>query len=312
MTTLSEHLRGPRALGPLASVIEAIGQAGISIGGKIRRARIEEVIGELASVNVQGEVQQKLDVLSDETVLACLRDSESAGVYASEEQENPIVIRPRAEGGEYCVLSDPLDGSSNIDVAAGVGTIFSVLPNASDGADSVLQPGSEQVAAGYILYGSSILMVLATPGGVDMYVLDPESDQYVLVEENLKLPKQKKIYSLNEAYLNDFSDGLRDYLAFAHESGYSLRYIGSMVADVHRTLLKGGVFIYPATGKAPEGKLRLMYEANPMGYVMERAGGSSSSGDGRTLDVMPKALHQRTPVILGSTAEVEHVTRRLR
>ena len=292
-------------------MIEAVGQAGIAIGSKIRRARIEEIIGELASVNVQGEVQQKLDVLSDEIMLACLQECAAAGVYASEEQENPIWIRSRGEGGEYCILSDPLDGSSNIDVAAGVGTIFSVLPNASDGADSVLQAGNEQVAAGYVLYGSSILMVLATASGVDMYVLDPETDEYVLVKEQITLPTEKKIYSLNEAYANDFSDGLRKYLDFVHGNGYSLRYIGSMVADVHRTLLKGGVFIYPATGKAPEGKLRQMYEANPMGFVMEQAGGSSSSGAARTLDAVPKALHQRTPVILGSTTEVELVTRYL-
>lgn len=311
MTSLSEHLSGARALGSLAGVIEAIAQAGRLIGAKIRRARIEEILGEAGTINVQGEVQQKLDIVSDEIVLSCLKSCPGAGVYASEEQERASVIRSRADGGEYCILSDPLDGSSNIDVAAGVGTIFSVLPNASDGEGSVLQPGSEQVAAGYILFGSSILMVLATAAGVDMYVLDPKTDEYVLVKEGVTLPAEKKIYSLNEAYWDDFDDGLKQYLGFAHANGYSLRYIGSMVADVHRTLLKGGVFIYPATAKAPAGKLRLMYEANPMAMVMEKAGGLSTTGTTRTLDVQPTALHQRTPVILGSKGEVERVLEHL-
>ena len=158
---------------------------------------------------------------------------------------------------------------------------------------------------------NAIIVVLATAAGVDMYVLDPKTDEYVLVKEGITLPAEKKIYSLNEAYRNDFSDGLKQYLGFAHANGYSLRYIGSMVADVHRTLLKGGVFIYPPTAKAPEGKLRLMYEANPMAMVMEKAGGSSTTGATRTLDISPTALHQRTPVILGSTGEVDRVLEHL-
>ena len=315
LTTLSNHLRVDRQLGPLADVIEAISLATKSIAAKIRRARIDAVIGSVGSVNVQGEVQEKLDLISDELVLHCMRHCPPVAVYGSEEQENPVVLRRRSEGGQFAVLSDPLDGSSNIDVAVSVGTIFSVLPNNQDDAttaDAVLQPGRNQVASGYVLYGSSVLLVLATSVGVDLYVLDPSLGEFVLVKAGVTMPAQKKIYSINEAYWNDFSDGLRDYLEFAHASGYGARYIGSMVADVHRTLLKGGVFIYPATDKSPEGKLRLMYEGNPMAYVMEQAGGAGSAGAGRILDVQPETLHQRTPVICGSSAEVEQVTSRLK
>jgi len=312
--TLAAHLQGPRDLGPLASVVEAIADASRRIAARIRRARIDDVIGEVGRVNVQGEVQQKLDVLSDEAVLAALRACPAVAVYASEEQEAPVVLRPRSAGGRFAVLADPLDGSSNIDVAVSVGTIFSILPNEMDDdgtPDAVLQPGRRQVAAGYVLYGSSVVMVLASPGSVDMYVLDPDTDEFVLVATRLQMPPERKIYAINEAYTDDFDAGLRDYLAHAHAAGYGLRYIGSMVADVHRTLLKGGVFIYPATKTAPDGKLRLMYEANPMAYVMEQAGGAGETGAGAILDVVPTALHERTPVIVGSRHEVEQVTRRI-
>jgi fructose-1,6-bisphosphatase I len=230
---------------------------------------------------VQGEVQQKLDVLSDALLLECLRACPSCAVYASEEQEKPVVLRTRSAGGEYVVLADPLDGSSNIDVAVSVGTIFSVLRNtAADAAtaDSVLQKGDAQVAAGYVLYGTSVLLVLATSRGTDMYAFDPGIGEFVIVKQKMTMPAESKTYSINEAYVNDFSDGLRKYLEYAHAAGYGARYIGSMVADVHRTLLKGGVFIYPGTKKAPKGKLRLMYECNPMAYVLEQAGGAGSTG----------------------------------
>ena len=314
LTTLSNHLRVDRQLGPLADVIEAIALATKSIAAKIRRARIDAVIGTVGSVNVQGEVQEKLDLISDELVLHCMRHCPPVAVYGSEEQEHPVVLRRRSEGGQFAVLSDPLDGSSNIDVAVSVGTIFSVLPNNQEDAttaNAVLQPGRNQVASGYVLYGSSVLLVLATASGVDLYVLDPSLGEFVLVKAGVTMPTEKKIYSINEAYWNDFSDGLRDYLEFAHAAGYGARYIGSMVADVHRTLLKGGVFIYPATDKSPKGKLRLMYEGNPMAYVMEQAGGAGSAGAGRIMDVEPEALHERTPVICGSSGEVEQVTSRL-
>lgn len=313
LMTLSKHLAGRGIDTGLASVLEAIALGCKAIGHRVRRARIEDVIGEAGGENVFGEIQQKLDVLSDELLLQCLRDTPAAGVYASEEQEGPIVLRPASAGGRFVVLADPLDGSSNIDVAVSVGTIFSVLPNDrpdAESAEAVLQPGRNQLAAGYVVYGSSMVLVLATSAGVDMYTLDPVLGDFVLVKSAIEIPNKMKIYSINEAYLNDFDEGLKSYLEYAHGAGYGARYIGSMVADVHRTLLKGGVFIYPATAKAPKGKLRLMYEGNPMGFVIERAGGAASTGAAPLLDTLPTDVHQRTPIVMGSRTEVEHVISR--
>jgi fructose-1,6-bisphosphatase I len=319
LITLRTHLRARKDEGSLVhaelvGVIDAIALAAKSIAHKVRRARIDDVLGDAGDVNFHGERQQKLDVLSDELLLHCLRDRPEVALFASEERDEPVVVRPRSDGGRFCVLVDPLDGSSNIDVAVSVGTIFGVLPNESADeatAAAALQAGTRQVAAGYVLYGSSAVMVLTLGAGVDMYVLDPLLGDFLLVQEGLRIPEAKKIYSINEAYVNDFEPGMRDYLEYTHASGYTSRYIGSMVADVHRTLLKGGVFLYPATRKAPEGKLRLLYEANPMALLVEQAGGAAAAGAGRILEVVPEDLHQRTPVILGSPAEVEQVTRRL-
>jgi fructose-1,6-bisphosphatase I len=315
LLTLGRHLRTQKDLGALVDVIEAIALAGKAIAHRVRRARIDDVIGEAGAVNVQGEAQQKLDVLSDQLLLECLRACPAVAVYASEEQDGAIVLRTRAEGAGYCVLADPLDGSSNIDVAVSVGTIFSVQRHDRPDAEieqSAVQAGRKQVAAGYILYGSSVVLVLSTGRGVSMYVQDPLLGDFVLVKDGIKVPPTNKTYSLNEAYVNDFEDGLKAYLDWAHGAGYGARYIGSMVADVHRTLLKGGVFLYPGTKKAPEGKLRLLYEASPMAFVMEQAGAAASTGRGPLLDVAPTRLHQRVPVVLGSSGEVEHVLRHLR
>jgi fructose-1,6-bisphosphatase I len=315
LLTLGRHLRAQKDLGPLVDVIEAIALAGKAIAHRVRRARIDDVIGEAGAVNVQGEAQQKLDVLSDQLLLECLRACPAVAVYASEEQDGALVLRTRAEGAAYCVLADPLDGSSNIDVAVSVGTIFSVQRHERPDEEieqSAVQPGRNQAAAGYLLYGSSVVLVLSTGRGVSMYVQDPLLGDFVLVKEALRVPPASKTYSLNEAYVNDFEDGLKAYLDWAHGAGYGARYIGSMVADVHRTLLKGGVFLYPGSRKAPEGKLRLLYEASPMAFLMEQAGGAASTGKGPLLDVAPTKLHQRTPVVLGSSGEVEHVLRHLR
>jgi fructose-1,6-bisphosphatase I len=312
LTTLGSHLRAQKEIGALADVIEAIALAGKAIAHRIQRARVDDVIGELGAVNVQGETQQKLDVLSDELLMQSLRACPAVALYASEEQDGAIVLGTRAAGAEYCVLADPLDGSSNIDVAVSVGTIFSVQRHAGADAEveaAALLPGRRQAAAGYILYGSSVVLVLSVGRGVSMYVLDPLLGDFVLVEDAVRVPAARKIYSINEAYVNDFDAGLTRYLEWAHGAGYGARYIGSMVADVHRTLLKGGVFIYPATKKSPEGKLRLLYEGNPMAFVIEQAGGLGSTGDDALLDVEPRELHQRTPVVLGSAEEVEHVLR---
>jgi fructose-1,6-bisphosphatase I len=317
LLTLHAHLSLRKAgtqtgPGDLPGVLGAVALASKAIARKIRRARIDDVIGVAGgAANVHGETQQKLDVLADRILLECLRSRPDVAAYASEEQGDPVVLRTLSEGGVFTVLADPLDGSSNIDVAVNVGTIFSVLRNEEDDEDtarSALQPGTRQVAAGYVLYGTSTLMVLTTGQGVDLYALDVELGDFVLVAENLRIGEERT-YSINEAYWNDFSDETRAFLTFAHESGYGSRYIGSMVADVHRTLLRGGVFLYPPTRKAPDGKLRLMYEGNPMAMLVEQAGGVAAAGTRRLLEIEPGKLHERTSVLLGSPAAMEHVTR---
>ncbi len=314
LTTLQDHLAGKPGLrsarGDLAGVIGSIALAGKSIAHKVRRARVEDVLGKAGDVNVQGEEQEKLDLISNQLLYHCLSQRGDVALIASEEEDQPSVLRSRSDGGEFCVLFDPLDGSSNIDVAVGVGTIFSVLRNRTSDentANAALQAGSAQVASGYILYGSSVLMVLTFGAGVDMYVLDPSLGDFVLVETNLRMPEAKKIYSVNEAYRNSFSKGYNEYLEFAHANGYAARYVGSMVADVHRTLIKGGVFLYPPTQKDPSGKLRLLYEANPIAFVVEQAGGLASTGSKRLLELEPRQIHERTPVLVGSRREVEQV-----
>lgn len=315
LSTLSEWLRGQADEdGPLlAEVVYTIALASKSIAHKIRRARIEDILGEAGGDNVHGEAQQKLDVLANDLLLDLLGRCPHVGVCGSEEEDEAVVARSAAEGGRYCVLFDPLDGSSNIDVAVSVGTIFSILPNDTGhaGTEAVLQPGHRQRAAGYVVYGSSVLMALTLGDGVALFVLDPDLGEYVLVEPNLRMPGSGKIYSVNEGYSANFPAGYQRYLQERHGSGYSLRYIGSMIGDVHRTLLKGGVFMYPPTTDAPSGKLRLLYEGNPMGMLVEQAGGAASTGSGRIMDVVPQRLHERTPVVLGSSEEVDAVIKML-
>jgi fructose-1,6-bisphosphatase I len=315
LTTLQSHILNeeqmyPEATGDFSWLLSGISLAGKTIANKVRRARIEDVLGEHGDINPHGEEQQKLDVIANEIILRCLGDRANIAFLASEEGEEPIFLRERDEGGRYCVMFDPLDGSSNLDVCVGVGTIFSILRNdrrKTRETPHYLQPGYRQVAAGYILYGSSVVFVLTTGHGVNLFVLDQSIGAFVLVSTGLRIPKAKKIYSINEAYVDSFPPAYREYLAYAHAEGYSSRYIGSMVADVHRTLILGGVFLYPPTETHVKGKLRLMYEANPMAMLVEQAGGTAIAGTERILDIMPEALHQRTPVVLGSKEEVERV-----
>ncbi|MHC5002685.1 MAG: class 1 fructose-bisphosphatase [Planctomycetota bacterium] len=307
---LAEEQRHPGATGEFSWILSAISLAGKSIANKVRRARIEDVVGPLAEQNVHGEQQLKMDMIANELIMRCLGDRENVAVLASEEGEKPVVLRSRAAGGRYCVLFDPLDGSSNLDVSVGVGTIFSIQRNERRAPREVphyVQPGFRQVAAGYILYGSSVVLVLTTGNGVDMFVLDYSLGAFVLVKPNLRIPKAHKVYSINEAYRDNFPKGYQDYLDWAHANGYSSRYIGSMVADVHRTLLHGGVFLYPPTGTHAKGKLRLLYEANPMAMIIEQAGGKAYAGLERILDIRPTDLHERCSVTMGSPDEVDHV-----
>ncbi len=309
---LSEEDKHPDATGRFTWILSAISLSTKFISDKVRRARLQDVLGSLGSQNVHDESQQKLDVIADEALIRCLRSRNSVAIVASEENEEPIIVENYNQGDQrpYVVLFDPLDGSSNLDTCCGIGTIFSVLEHdrrSNNPKESVLQPGYRQVAAGYVIYGSSTVLVMTTGSGVQMFVLDPSIGAYMLVNENVQIPTAHKSYSVNEAYIESFPKSYQNYLHYAHKNGYSSRYVGSMVADVHRILVKGGVFLYPPTEKAPEGKLRLLYEANPMAMIIEQAGGKAYTGTQRTLELQPTEVHQRVSVLLGSSDEVDKV-----
>ncbi len=313
---LEQQVHYPEATGTFSWILSALSISAKVIADKVRRARLENVLGNVGAENVQGEQQQKLDVIANEVLLRTLGGRQGVAIVASEENEEPVIIRNETDGERrYCVLFDPLDGSSNLDVCGGVGTIFSIVRHdrrAARAQDSLLQCGTQQVAAGYVLYGPSTVFVLSIGQGVDMFVLDPAIGAFLRVERNLRIPAASRNYSLNEGNGLSFPDGYQRYLDWAQRNGYSGRYVGAMVADVHRILLKGGVFLYPPTQKSPNGKLRLMYEANPMSMLIEQAGGKALAAPGqRILDVQPTDLHQRTPIVLGSPDEVDHVMARL-
>ena len=310
---LQEQQRFPGASGEFSWLLSGITMATKLIQAQVRRAGLANILGEQGEVNVQGEVQQKLDVYSNEVLAHCLSVRESIGVLASEENENPLLVHRGSENARYAVVFDPLDGSSNIDVNVSVGTTFSILRR-PDGAGLddpeswVLQPGSKQVAAGYVVYGSSTILVYSVGNGVHGFTLEPSIGAYVLSHPNIKMPAHGKYYSVNEAYRASFPTRYSEYIdrlrsgVLGHK--YGSRYIGSMVADFHRTLLKGGVFLYPPTATSPEGKLRLLYEANPVAFLAEQAGGMAITGAGRVLDVTPTSIHQRTPLVVGSRMEL--------
>jgi fructose-1,6-bisphosphatase I len=309
---LQQQLQSPEGAGDFTWILSAISISAKMISAAVRRARLEDVLGNVGSQNVQGETQQKLDVIANDILLRNLAGRQGVAVVASEENEQPIILRDQNDGEtRYCVMFDPLDGSSNLDIAGGVGTIFSILRKdrrSSKIEDSLLQPGTRQVAAGYVLYGSSTVMALTLGNGVDLFVLDPSIGAFVRVAENLKIPAKQKCYSLNEGNRLTLPEGYQRYLHWAQENGYSSRYVGAMVADVHRILIQGGVFLYPPTKKTPKGKLRLMYEANPMAMLVEQAGGKALAGpDQRILELVPAEIHQRTAVVLGSADEVDYV-----
>lgn len=311
---LHQQKKFPGASGEFSWLLSGITLATKMIQAKVRRAGLSDILGAEGNVNVQGEVQQKLDVYSNEVLAHCLSVRETIGVLASEENEQPLVVHRGSENSKYAVVFDPLDGSSNIDVNVSVGTTFSVLRRpdgvALDDSESwVLQPGSRQVAAGYVVYGSSTILVYSVGNGVHGFTLDPAIGAYILSHPNMTMPQQGKYYSVNEAYRDSFPPVYAEYIdqlrSGALGRSYASRYIGSMVADFHRTLLKGGVFLYPPTSSNPEGKLRLLYEANPVAYLAEQAGGRALDGRQRILDIVPTSIHQRTPIIVGSQVEMD-------
>ena len=290
----------------LGHVIGAIAEAARQIERKIRLAGLGDVYGAVGSVNVQGEQQQKLDVFANDLLTEVLRGVSCVAAIVSEEDEAPVEFgRGRAE---FVVVFDPLDGSSNIDVNVNVGTIFSVVRKGGEVVASVLRPGTAQVAAGYVLYGPSAVMVVTIGDGVAAFTLD-EDERFVLTAENLTMPPQGPYYSANEANSASWPEVYREFLQSLvrgelGEQEYGSRYIGSLVADFHRTLLKGGVFLYPPTKKAPRGKLRLLYEACPLAMIAEQAGGEAVDGETRILELQAGGIHDRTPLVIGSRAEV--------
>lgn len=307
-----QRLKAPKASGEFSWLLSGITLATKVISDQVRRAGLCDVLGFTDTINVQGELVHKLDDLANETIVACLGYRGNVGIMVSEEDDEPRIIQELDEQSKYIVLFDPLDGSSNIDVNVSIGTIFSILQrrpdvDAGNVLDHILQPGYQQVAAGYVIYSSSTVMAYTTGDGVHMFTLDPAIGAFRLCHENVTMPAAGKHYSVNEAYREQFPDGTKKYLDWTKKNGYSLRYIGSLVADFHRTLLRGGVFLYPPTKKDPDGKLRLLYEANPLAFIAEQAGGAATDGKERMLDKQPKSLHQRTPLIIGSKDEVARV-----
>ncbi len=310
---LQEQRRFPGASGEFSWLLSGITLAAKMIQSQVRRAGLTDLLGAHGETNVQGEIQQKLDVYANEVLAHCLSLRESIGVLASEENERPLLVHRGSEAATYAVVFDPLDGSSNIDVNVSVGTTFSILRRpAGVSLDEpekwLLQPGSRQVAAGYVVYGSSTILVYSAGNGVHGFTLDPSIGAFILSHPNMQMPEQGPYYSVNEAKLEMSPPRYSEYVQRLRDGTlgrkYASRYIGSMVADVHRTLLKGGVFLYPPTQEHPDGKLRLLYEANPVAFLVEQAGGCAINGTRRILDIQPESIHQRTPLVLGSRVEV--------
>ncbi len=319
---LEQQERFPEASGVFSRLIRDLSLAAKMVSRDIRRAGLLDVTGSTGETNVQGEVQQKLDAIAHQEFEEALRLGGEVALVVSEEADELIPLHPRGSRGRYVVLLDPLDGSSNIDVNVSVGTIFSVfrLPPsvAAPSLEHALRPGSEQVAAGYIVYGSSTMMVFTSGDGVHGFTLDPTLGEFLLSHPNLRIPEDGIYYSIDEGNSESFSPELQRYVAWLHRRDpetnlpHKTRYIGSFIADFHRNLLRGGIYMYPATQDYPQGKLRLMYEANPIAMIVEQAGGLASDGRRRILDIQPEDLHQRTPLYIGSPRMVERAERFLR
>lgn len=319
--TFGQHIQEqqqhfPNASGQFSWLLSGITLATKMIASYVRRAGLIDVWGDEGSTNVQGEEVKKLDIIANDALKRTLGYRGNVGIIASEEDDEPRVLQEVQEEDSYIIMFDPLDGSSNIDVNVSVGTIFTIFrnpPEIQGAARSVLQPGSAQVASGYVLYGSSTVLVYTCGHGVHQFTLDPQFGAYLLTRENMKMPEHAGTYSVNEAYLHSFPEPYQRYLHWSKHpegGGYSSRYVGSLVADFHRILVKGGIFMYPPTTKQPGGKLRLMYECNPLAFIAEQAGGSAiGAGGKRILDLMPKDVHDRTPLVIGSSRNVEEAMR---
>ena len=326
VTTFQQHImqeqnRFPGEFQDLQWIASGIALATKLISAQVRRAGLTDILGAHGDENSQGEVQQKLDVYANETLIRSFSLRESIGIIASEENEHPIAVRHTSPNAQYAIVFDPLDGSSNIDVCVTIGTTFSIFRRPDDDKHEdpvswVLQPGRMQIAAGYVLYGSSTVLIYSVGNGVHGFTLDPSIGVFILTHPNIRIPRQGSYYSINEAHSNKFSQSYRTYLERlkSGELGkkYSSRFVGSMVADFHRTLLRGGIFMYPANTENPNGRLRLLYEANPIAFLVEQAGGMATDGRQRILDVEPTDIHQRTPLLVGGEFEMIELERCLK
>ncbi|MEO7446150.1 MAG: class 1 fructose-bisphosphatase [Ferruginibacter sp.] len=317
--TIQQMRNFPRATGELAGLLRDIGLAGKRINVEVNKAGLVDILGDAGSMNVQGEEVKKLDVLANNELVGVLRHGISCAGIGSEELDDIVVFDDEVSNkSKYVCLFDPLDGSSNIDVNVSIGTIFSIYRRVSElGKPATeadfLQPGNKQVAAGYIIYGSSTMLVYATKRGVNGFTLDQSIGEYSLSHPDIACPEHGKIYSVNHGNYFRYEQGVKEYITTCQQKDnttggpYTQRYIGSMVSDVHRNLVKGGIFMYPGTTDRPEGKLRLLYECNPFAFIIEKAGGKATDGKRRILDIIPKSLHERTPFFVGSMAMMEEL-----
>jgi fructose-1,6-bisphosphatase I len=304
----------PRATGELSGLLRDIGLASKRVNVEVNKAGLVDILGDAGSINIQGEEVKKLDVFANNQFVGVLQHGISCAGIGSEELDEIVVFDDEVScNSKYVCLFDPLDGSSNIDVNVSIGTIFSVFRRVSElgkpaTKEDFLQPGKQQVAAGYIIYGSSTMLVYATRRGVNGFTLDPSIGEYTLSHPDIKCPPTGKMYSVNHGNFFQYDERVKQYITACQKKNktnggpYTQRYIGSMVADVHRNLIKGGIFMYPGTTEKPNGKLRLLYECNPFAFIVERAGGIATNGRIPILDVQPTELHQRTPFFIGSSA----------
>ena len=317
--TIQQMRDFPHATGELAGLLRDIGLAAKRVNTEVNKAGLVDILGDAGSINVQGEEVKKLDVFANNQFMGVLQHGISCAGIGSEELDDIVVFDdPVSNNSKYVCLFDPLDGSSNIDVNVSIGTIFSVFRRVSElgkpaTQEDFLQPGNKQVAAGYVIYGSSTMLVYATRRGVNGFTLDPSIGEYTLSHPNIKCPEKGKIYSVNHGNFFQYEEGVKSYITVCQKKDkttggpYTQRYIGSMVADVHRNLIKGGIFMYPGTTDKPKGKLRLLYECNPFAFIMEIAGGKATNGKIRVLDIQPTELHQRTPFFVGSKLMMEEL-----
>jgi fructose-1,6-bisphosphatase I len=322
LMTLERHiLEGerlhPEATGEFSNILHNIALAAKLVWREVTKAGLVNILGMTDRMNKSGDVVKKLDDFADQTIYRSMDHGGHLCVLASEENEDLLQIPDTYQKGKYVMLYDPLDGSSNIDANVTIGSIFSIFHRVSPGGKGteadVLQPGNKQVAAGYLLYGSSMMFVYCTGHGVHGFTLDPSVGEFLLSHENIRIPEKGSIYSVNEGNTCRWDPAMRNYIEYLKQDDvatgrpYSTRYVGSLVADLHRTLLYGGIYCYPADTKNPNGKLRLTYECNPLAFIVENAGGAASNGHGRIMEIKPESLHQRTPLFIGSKEEVRLV-----